>query len=240
MCTQKLCIVNGSDTVDRLYQIELLGDASFAATNPDTPISYKSMMVFWGGTLRLIGHPGRSGSFPMHRLAATAAAGATEITLRPDVGAGLNGLPVPWSVGDEIVVATTAFHRIGLVNPYPTTREDLSAKYASGNYGEQNERRRVIAIAASTTVSGGTTISLDRPLRMAHFGEPPMVFQPGKPVLDESAHVVNLNRNLRIFGSVGPIDTVQPTQEPDDGATTTPPNAAGAFQDLVTVRGALL
>lgn len=215
--------------VDRVYQIELLGDASFEATDPVTPVGYKGITVFWGGTLRLIGHPGRSGSYPMHRLAATAAAGATNITLRPDVGAGLNGLPVPWSVGDEIVVATTAFHRIGTVNPYPTTREDLSAKYALGNYGEQNERRKVVAIAASTTVAGGTTISLDRPLRMTHFGEPPMVFQPDKPVLDESAHVVNLNRNLRICGSVGPLDTVQPTQEPDNDATTTPPNAAGPF-----------
>ena len=113
-----------------------------------------------------------SGSLDLHgearvvwtRLAATAAAGATQIQL--------NG-PIDWRAGDRIVLASTDFD--------PLQAEEMIIGQVQGN-----------------------TVTLQTPLRYAHYGQ---LQTFGGRQLDERAEVGLLSRNITIQGDSGSIAT---------------------------------
>lgn len=190
------CDVSNTAAAKHEFRIELIGNENMSdSTCFTTRPEYKSIIVRNKGTLRLTGHSGKAWAQPMHRLAATAKRGASKILLRP------TELPLQWRAGDEIVIATTSFYR---QYAGETTFAQLRDKYSTA-IPDQNERRKIVAVEWKSATDQ-VRIVIDRPLDYNHYGRPPQVYR--EHVLDEAAHVVNLNRNLKVYGSVAPGDLV--------------------------------
>ena len=134
-------------------------------------------MIKSGGTLRMHGELGRD---VRARLARVAAAGSDFLLLRPP------GVRGKWQVGDQIVVATTAFHR------QPATGQVVEPP--------QNEERVISALSED-----GLVVHLDQPLAYEHYGGQPARFTGSNLTLDESAYVANLRRTIRI----APLDATR-------------------------------
>lgn len=208
------CVLNASSLASADHRIELTGHRTFGSKDPDTPMDYKSIVVTDGATLRLVGHPGKAGTYPMTKIARTAPAGATSITLRQHTPG--------WAVGDEVVVATTRLQAQPMLFPYATF-DQLQNKYnddvgteaaPKSSFTEQNERRIITAVTHSL-VSASTIVEFKEPLLFSHYGGNPQLYPSGPMsrthVVDEAAHVINLNRNLKVYGSLppGPPPAVQ-------------------------------
>lgn len=173
------CLVS-SAAKGKEFKIELRRGGSIQAVNE--------------GTLRLAGDPAKANREAMPRLGSSANPGDTQIQLR----AAERG----WEVGDEIVVATTRYHRQSpFLGGFAETFAQLDQKY--GQYQEQNERRVITSVSAD-----GGSFGIEKPLSTFHFGERPQLYDGGKFVLDEAAYVVNLNRNLKIFCTQGSNDGI--------------------------------
>jgi len=165
-------ITCGSPYTPYLNQLTLtLNPIAGALPGPNE--DYKALMVMAPGVVELHGEPRMSWT----QLAEHALDGSNELVLAK---------ATDWRVGDWVVIAPTQyFSEAGSPSPLPEGTD-------------QSETAQITEIGA-----GGIQLTLDRSLQFRHYGKKSVYSKTSPPtswVVDESAEVGLLTRNIRIQG----------------------------------------